>query len=253
MQPDELSPEQIAPDLIGLGAQSIVDNAKRLGLEWTLRIATVLDGTNPLAVSATYDSDPASIDMTSMIGYLAGGQRVYVIAVPPSGNFIVGLANWFDRSYYGIGNQTGTLGTTGVEAAIPLASWAEEPNVTVQVNQIVKVTVSIVLFPSAATNSVAAVRVRKGSVTTSGTQLYRWATQLVTQAASNSNSFSLIGYFKNTASVAVSTQLSITLQAIGGAASVSVFSDADFPLIVETSPHSIVGLDPVFDARLVSV
>jgi hypothetical protein len=80
-------PAQIAPDLIGIGAQAIVDNAKRLGLTWTLTLATVTS-INP--VQAITDGDTVIIGMTSMIGPLTLGQRVYVIQVPPSGNFIVG-------------------------------------------------------------------------------------------------------------------------------------------------------------------
>jgi hypothetical protein len=93
LQPD-LPPEQTAPELIGVGAKSIIDNAQRLGLEWQLRLATVLEGSDPAAISAVYDGDANNpIDMTSMIGTLSQGQRVYVIIVPPAGNFITGSVN----------------------------------------------------------------------------------------------------------------------------------------------------------------
>ena len=88
MQP-ELEIEQIAPELIGTGAQAVVENAKRLGLTWTIRLATISDATNG-AVMAIYDGDTVAIGMTSMIGAVFTGQRVYVIQVPPSGNFIAG-------------------------------------------------------------------------------------------------------------------------------------------------------------------
>lgn len=91
MTEPELALEQMAPELIGTGAQAVVDNAKRLGLTWTLRLATVINSSNLAAVSAIYDGDTVAIDMTSMIGVLGPGQRVYVIGVPPSGNYIVGL------------------------------------------------------------------------------------------------------------------------------------------------------------------
>lgn len=248
MQP-EFELDQIAPELISTGAKAIVNNAKRLGLTWTLTLATV---TNASPVEAIVDGDSVPIGMVSMVGFLSLGQRVYVIQVPPSGNFIVGFVS-AARSYYGIGNQTGTLGTTTPEAAIPFAAWAQEPSVVIQRNQIVKVTVNIVLFQSASTNTVGSVRVRKGSVTVSGTLLGRWACQLVTQASLNASSFTLIGYFKNTSGSVVDTPLSITLELVGGAPAISVYSDSQFPLIVEVSPHSTVGIDPVFDARLASV
>ena len=72
--------------------QALIENAKRLGLIWTLRLATVVDGSDPTAINATYDGDTAAIDMTSMIGSLAPSERVYVLQVPPSGNFIAGSA-----------------------------------------------------------------------------------------------------------------------------------------------------------------
>jgi len=82
--------EGIIPELIGIGAQEIVANANRLGLVWQMRIATVVDGDTPPQVSALYDGDDAAINMTSMIGGLAIGARVFVLEVPPSGNYITG-------------------------------------------------------------------------------------------------------------------------------------------------------------------
>ncbi|HLN64587.1 MAG TPA: hypothetical protein VK464_23940 [Symbiobacteriaceae bacterium] len=73
-------------------AKAVVDDAKRLGLTWTLRPATVIDGTNPAAVLAVYDGDTVNIAMTSLLGYLPVGARVYAMAVPPGGNFITGFA-----------------------------------------------------------------------------------------------------------------------------------------------------------------
>jgi hypothetical protein len=90
LQPEELELDQIAPELISAGGKAIVDNAKRLGMTWTLRLATIVDVTEG-AVTGIYDGDTVAIDMVSMIGPLAVGQRVYVVQVPPSGNFILGL------------------------------------------------------------------------------------------------------------------------------------------------------------------
>ncbi len=85
MQPD--AAQVSAPEST---IQTIKDNADRLGLTWNRKLATVISGLDPVAVSATYDNDTQAIDMTSMIGPLPVGQRVYVDEVPPSGNFIVG-------------------------------------------------------------------------------------------------------------------------------------------------------------------
>jgi hypothetical protein len=69
-------------------AQQVVADAKRLGLIWTLQNATVTS-TNPVKVEM--DGDNVSIQVASMIGSVSLGLRVYVIQVPPAGNFIVGF------------------------------------------------------------------------------------------------------------------------------------------------------------------
>lgn len=68
-------------------AQAVVDTANRLGLTWQLRIASLTQSDPP---KGRYDGDTVSIGMTSMIGIVPNLTRVYVIQVPPSGNFIVG-------------------------------------------------------------------------------------------------------------------------------------------------------------------
>lgn len=118
--------EQLVPELFGIAAQSIVDNASRLGLIWTLQLATVSDGGSPPKIDAAYDGDPDNpITMTSMIGGCAAGARVYVIKVPPSGNFIVGYAtpntglgaNGYNNIETGNPNSGGT--TSGTYADMP--------------------------------------------------------------------------------------------------------------------------------------
>lgn len=84
-----------APDLISAGAEGIQDRAQHLGLTWGLRPATV----NSVALNsvlATYDGDTVPIGMVSMIGTLTTGARVYVLQVPPSGNFIVGQVRAYE-------------------------------------------------------------------------------------------------------------------------------------------------------------
>jgi hypothetical protein len=89
-----------APELISIGAQSIVDRSKSLGLVWTRRLATVNDGTNPASCVITFDNDTVAVTAVSMVGPLPLDTRVYVDMVPPSGNFITGVATtsgapWF--------------------------------------------------------------------------------------------------------------------------------------------------------------
>lgn len=81
-----------APNLISIGTQAMVQNAKRLGITWGLRPATVRVVNANATISAQYDGDEVPIDMISMMGPLTIGERVYAISVPPSGNYIVGAA-----------------------------------------------------------------------------------------------------------------------------------------------------------------
>lgn len=86
----ELAPDQVAPELIGVGAKALVENADRLGLTWQLVLGTVSQ-TNP-SLQVILDGDSGAIGVVSMIGNLIVGQRVYIIQVPPSGNFVTGYA-----------------------------------------------------------------------------------------------------------------------------------------------------------------
>jgi hypothetical protein len=73
-------------------AKAVVDDAKRLGLTWTIRPATVKEGVTPSLCLAVYDGDTTTMPMTSLLGSLPTGARVYALAVPPAGNYIIGMA-----------------------------------------------------------------------------------------------------------------------------------------------------------------
>lgn len=82
----EVSPEDQSAAVIG----ALKNRARELGLTWDVKLATVVDGGNAAAVLATYDNDTVPIAMVSMVGALGVDQRVYVLDIPPSGNFITG-------------------------------------------------------------------------------------------------------------------------------------------------------------------
>lgn len=69
--------------------QALVGNAKDLGLTWTLRPATVTgyDGAVALAI---LDGDTVPIAVTVLIDAVDAGQRVYVLIIPPGGNYVIG-------------------------------------------------------------------------------------------------------------------------------------------------------------------
>lgn len=74
--------------------QAIKDNAERLGLVWQIRTGTVQSSDAALAV-VTFDNDEApTVGITNMTGtVLALGERVYVVSVPPAGQYVVGYMN----------------------------------------------------------------------------------------------------------------------------------------------------------------
>ncbi len=76
-------------EVLVAAAQQVVADAKRLGLTWTMQNGTVT-ATSPVT-KVQMDGDNVSIQVTSMIGPVGVGLRVYVIQVPPAGNFIVGF------------------------------------------------------------------------------------------------------------------------------------------------------------------
>lgn len=105
-------------ELFSVGTQAIQERAKSLGLTWGLRLATVDEvGTN--MVNATYDGDDISIGMFSMIGTLSVGSRVFVMQVPPSGNFIVGQVRAYESGEESISFTTQTSFTVAVTFTNP--------------------------------------------------------------------------------------------------------------------------------------
>lgn len=80
----------VSADSLGIAVQELVAQAKKLGLTWDLRPATVVNGANTSNISATYDGDTTPLNMTSLVGILSNNSRVQVIFVPPAGHFIIG-------------------------------------------------------------------------------------------------------------------------------------------------------------------
>lgn len=80
-----------ALSVIQASNQSLVDNASRLGLTWNLARATVATVSATGEVFGTYDGDTEAIRFTNIHQTQPQpGDRVYVLQVPPSGNFIIG-------------------------------------------------------------------------------------------------------------------------------------------------------------------
>lgn len=111
--------EELWPDLFSVGAKSVVAQAKRLGLTWGLRIGTVVDTTSTGQFNVRMDGDTASILVTPMTGPVLEGDRVYVISVPPSGNFLIGtVTRIFPGQRIATSARTASVGTFTVETVI---------------------------------------------------------------------------------------------------------------------------------------
>jgi hypothetical protein len=243
------------PAIIGTGAAAVVENADRLGLTWNLRRATVTRLSSGGSTPAVYDGDPIphlggghgseGIGMISLIGDLGPGTRVAVLEVPPSGNFIVGYALADHVPGFRGGNSTnnGTLVTTAAQAAVPSASWDEEPSITFADQRLYLIQVQAGVFNSAATNSVGRLRVRQGAQTTSGQQLAFWQVSTTTANVSSASvaSFSGVAYVKNITGGFVTTQLSLTIERQSGAANLSLYGDSDMPVTVAVTDIGDVG------------
>lgn len=77
---------------IGVGIEALVDTFRRMGLMWRLLPATVFaDDTNtPSSMRITIDGDTEPTRAISMVGLPPQGARVFVVVVPPAGNYVVG-------------------------------------------------------------------------------------------------------------------------------------------------------------------
>jgi hypothetical protein len=106
-------------------AQQVVADAKRLGLVWTMQNGTVTS-TNPIKVQM--DGDAVSILVTSMVGVVSLKQRVYIIQVPPAGNFIVGTVNLSKVSDGSWASMTLLNGWTNVGSAEVTAQYRLVPS-----------------------------------------------------------------------------------------------------------------------------
>jgi hypothetical protein len=76
------------PELVGVGIQSLVENASRLGITWKLSLGTITS--TGLTPTVLVDGDEIPIGAVPMCGNLKIDSRVYVMSIPPSGNYIVG-------------------------------------------------------------------------------------------------------------------------------------------------------------------
>lgn len=105
--------QDLIPEIATASVAALVDNAKRLGLTWDLKLATVTT-TASAVVMGICDGDTQAIGLRPLTGMPIAGQRVWVISIPPAGNYIIGLAE-----DYGVLSNLGHATYNNVDSGDP--------------------------------------------------------------------------------------------------------------------------------------
>lgn len=135
MTQSELKTDEKAPSLISTGVETLVQEAGRLGLTWTLRPATVIlidpSPTSGLA-TITYDGDSTGVTAVSLIGVVTPGDRVMGLIIPPAGNFILSLPTSISRPYAPgrgvVGSHTEVVNQTGITTVVTIMTTDQTIN-----------------------------------------------------------------------------------------------------------------------------
>jgi hypothetical protein len=231
---DNVGPEE-APALIGIGAQSIVDRAKELGLTWTLRPASVINPGTVNNVDILYDGDDVPIGAINLTGVtMTINDRVMAVAVPPGNNVILGLiatASSIGSIQDAATAVSGVLATSsGAEVAIPSGTWSNEKTFVFAPGHVYRATFIGGTINSLGTVQAATLRIRVGAATTTGNQILQWEAWGQAGMAGNAVPFTLLGYVKNVNTRPIYTKLSATIIRIVGAGSYSYFGDGTRPM-----------------------
>lgn len=250
--PVPADPSLDAPSLVGTGIQSLVNESRRLGISWQLTMATV---TNADALQVVCDGDTESITVVSMIGAIETGMRVYIIQVPPSGNYIAGTATVYDPiAGSGYGNTAGLVATSTVnaEVAVPTISWNVQPSATFYPGRLYRLDITVGLFTTTAANTMTVIRVRQGAATVLGTALGIWFCD-VNPTAINANTATHFSIIKNTTSRIVNTPLSLTNQRSIGGTATQIFFGTEIPCIITITDIGSAATYPTLNAVARSV
>jgi ribosomal protein S19 len=217
------------PSIISTAVRQVIEQAKALGLTWSIRLATVATG-DPLAI--VYDGDTVVINAVSMIGPLSAGQRVYVAIVPSSGNFVIGVTETMTGQY--IGMNVGTAGglpagSVGAEVAFPSASWnVAEDLMVLPSNRLFRIEAEIAPNVNDANANWGTFRIRQGQATTTGTVLGVFYVQYPAGFSGLGFSNKQVTYVKNILSSTIKTRLSLTVTRVVGAGTFSIYGGDSF-------------------------
>lgn len=183
-----------SPDQIVLGAvEETKLNAENLDLTWGLRMAKVNDVTDS-SIQVILDGDTSPIPALSLIGTVTKNGRYWVLRIPPSGNYIVGIPYLSGRISSGLGaSGVSTLSTSYVTTAISLGTAFVAP-ASGEVTCLIRASIA----PAAGASAWMSVRVGTGTTVGSGTVIQAasdsYALMLaVTGSADMGTSFELTG------------------------------------------------------------
>lgn len=131
--------------------------------------------------------------------------------------------------------DNGTVATSaaGAEAAVPAASWDNEPTFDFPDNGLFKLTCIGNVINAAATAQLGQIKIRKGSASVAGTILGLTEWPVAAGFAGLGIGFVFHSWVKNTSGATVSTKLSATIQRVAGAGNFSLHGDAPRPLRIE--------------------
>jgi hypothetical protein len=156
------------PSLTVLGAaQAVQENAQNLGLQWQIRPGTVSSVTENGPVNVFVDGDNnVATPAISLIGAVSASARVWVLQVPPSGNYIIGTGYLDGQVSSGVGLTGVSTGSTTY--AVTLTSLGRAFVAPASGKVIVHLRSSIAPAAGPATAWMS-VRIGEGSVIGSGT------------------------------------------------------------------------------------
>jgi hypothetical protein len=194
-----------APNLIGVGAQSVSQNAIRLGLTWRMRPATVATVDSLTSVTIVQDGDTAEIAAVSLVGTVAVGDRVMSILLPPAGVFIIGYLPTFARN--ALVARIGTI-TSGPAIGAETADLTT-PSFTAVTGRAYRVNYRGLNVSSVA--NLVTMRIRQN---TTGGQLL--STRQQSHANTVGQTYFDSVYFTNTTGADITTTLITSLQASAG-------------------------------------
>lgn len=151
--------------LISAAATEIIQQSQALGLSWNLRMATVVSSTATSGLTIIFDGDTVAISATNITGSrLTGGDRVYCIMVPQSGNFAIGFAELNAGALLGRVDST----TVNVSDNVAELTVLTTPTITFTTGRAFRVRYRLNTRTAGGANNQAIVRFRAGTGT-SGT------------------------------------------------------------------------------------